>query len=144
MPPYKGLVCLHTLHEMTTADRHTPRTKGLLLGLGRPDLGAEQLLQVAALLEEQDDLLEVAEDQPLRQDGAEIANRLVGKSRGRDQEPAEIGAAVERDQVGGELPEVERPVRPPKFHEEQRFLEIDEDGGVTLAARPVPAWSATS
>ena len=33
--------------------------------------------------------------------------------------------------MGGELPEVERLVRAPKFHEEQCFLEIDEDGRVS-------------
>ena len=90
-------------------------------------LAQKELLQVAALFEQQDDFLELAEHEPLRLDGAEIANRLVGKSRGRDQEPAEIGAAVERDQVGGKLPEVERPVRPPKFYEEKPPVELDED-----------------
>ena len=53
---------------------------GLLLGLGRPNLGAQQILQVAALLEQQDDLLEVAEHtRPLWQDGAEVADCPVGR-----------------------------------------------------------------
>lgn len=38
--------------------------EGLLLGLGRLDLGAEQALQVSPLFEEQDNLFEVAREFP--------------------------------------------------------------------------------
>ena len=54
--------------------------KGLLLGLGRPNLGTKQLFEVVAVLEQQDDLLDVAEHtRPLWQDGAEVADCLVGR-----------------------------------------------------------------
>ena len=84
------------------AARHTPRTrtKGFCSVSAARTLRKE-FLQVSALLEQQGDFLELAEHQPLRQDRAEIANRLVRKSRGRDQEPAEIGAH------GGAFPELQ-------------------------------------
>ena len=49
---------------------------GLLLGLGRPNLGAKQIFQVAAR-SSADDLLEVAEHtRLLRQDGTKVADCL--------------------------------------------------------------------